>query len=44
MAIALFDLVNLTVETMVTQPRMTEELYGRLPSTKREAIERRDAP
>jgi hypothetical protein len=42
MAMALFDLVNLVVQTMVTQPRMVKDLYGRLPPTKLEAIERRD--
>jgi len=43
MALALFELVNLVVDSMVTQPKMVEELYGRLPETKREAIERRDS-
>jgi hypothetical protein len=43
MAFALFDLVNLVVESMVTQPKLVTDLYNRLPATKREAIERRDS-
>lgn len=30
-ALTLFELVNLVVETMVTQPRLIDEMYGRLP-------------
>ena len=41
-ALTLFDLVNLVVETMVTQPRRVAELYGGLPSTKLDQIARRD--
>jgi hypothetical protein len=42
LALALFDLVNLTVDTMITQPKMVAELYGRLPQSKRDAIDKRD--
>jgi hypothetical protein len=43
-ALSLFELVNIVVETMVTQPKLVEELYRRLPATKVEAIELRDQP
>lgn len=42
MALTLFELVNLVVETMVTQPRLIDEMYSRLPSSKLEAIDKRD--
>lgn len=32
-AMALFDLLNLVVETMIVQPKKVNELYGRLPPT-----------
>lgn len=41
-ALNLFELVNIVVESMVTQPNMVDDLYSRLPPTKLEAIERRD--
>ena len=41
-AIRLFDLVNIVCEQMITQPRQVEELYQKLPESKREAIEKRD--
>jgi hypothetical protein len=42
-ALALFDLVNLIVETMITQPRAVEDLYRRLPQGALDAIENRDS-
>jgi hypothetical protein len=42
MALSLFDLVNLTVEMMITQPKMVTEMYSRLPASKLAAIEKRD--
>ena len=42
LALALFDLVNLTVDAMITQPRMVGDLYSRLPQSKRDAIDKRD--
>jgi len=42
-ALALFDLVNLIVESMITQPRAVEDLYGRLPPGTLDAIEKRDS-
>lgn len=42
-ALALFDLVNLIVETMITQPRAVEELYNRLPQGALDAIDNRDS-
>ena len=41
-AMALFDLINIVVETMIVQPRKVNELYGRLPPTAVEQINRRD--
>lgn len=43
-AIKLFGLVNLIVDAMISQPKRVEELYQNLPSAKRAAIEKRDAP
>lgn len=42
-ALALFELVNLIVEQMITQPRAVEELYGRLPQGALDQIEKRDS-
>jgi hypothetical protein len=41
-ALRLFQLVNLIVEQAITEPALTESLYGDLPPEKLEAIERRD--
>lgn len=41
-SIALFNLVNIITEAMITQPKMIESLYGSLPDAKREQIEERD--
>ena len=41
-ALALFGLVNLVADVMITQPRDIEQLYGSLPQSTRDAIERRD--
>lgn len=41
-AAALFDLTNLIVDKMITEPRTVEELYARLPQGALEAIVRRD--
>lgn len=38
----LFVLVNLIAETMITQPKQIDELYGSLPEGNREAIRKRD--
>ena len=38
----LFDLVNLIVQQMITQPRLVGEMYKKLPSGPVEAIHRRD--
>lgn len=38
----LFNLVNTIADQMITQPRRIEDLYGTLPKTKLEGIERRD--
>jgi Domain of unknown function (DUF4145) len=42
-ALALFDLVNLVVETMIAQPRRVQEVYDRLPNGAHDQIRRRDA-
>jgi len=41
-ALALFNLVNIIAEAMITQPKMIESLYESLPSEKRKQIEQRD--
>ena len=41
-AVQLADLVNIIADAMITQPRTVQELYGKLPEEKRQAIERRD--
>jgi hypothetical protein len=40
----LFELVNLIVEVMVSQPKRIEELYDRLPEGAKAQIEKRDSP
>jgi hypothetical protein len=40
----LFDLVNIIAEQMISNPKRVDELYGRLPESKRRAIEQRDGP
>lgn len=39
---ALFDLVNMIADAMLTQPRQIEEIYQTLPESSRKAIDRRD--
>ena len=39
---ALFDLVNLIADAMITLPRQIDEMYNAFPESKREAIDRRD--
>jgi hypothetical protein len=39
----LFGLLNLIVERMISYPKHVEALYGSLPETKRDEIERRNA-
>ena len=41
-AMSLFELVNQIVESMISQPKKIEELYGRLPESDKKAIENRD--
>jgi hypothetical protein len=41
-AVYLFNLVNIITETMITQPKMIESLYGSLPAEKIEQIDQRD--
>ncbi len=42
-ATALFELVNLITDQMVSQPNKVDTLYRKLPQEKREQIERRDS-
>jgi len=39
---ALFGLLNLITDAMITQPRQIDELYGALPKGAREQIDKRD--
>jgi hypothetical protein len=41
-ALALFGLVNLIAQQMITDPKEAEALYNTLPVSQREAIEKRD--
>jgi hypothetical protein len=41
---ALFGLVNLICEKMISEPKHVEELYQKLPEEVRKKIEKRDAP
>lgn len=41
-AVALFNLVNVIAEAMITQPKMIDALYEALPEDKREHIAKRD--
>lgn len=41
-ALAMFNLINLIVTHMITQPKEIDQLFNHLPSGAREAIERRD--
>jgi len=41
-AVKLCELINIIVDTMVTQPKMIDALYEQLPATKRAQIEERD--
>lgn len=43
-AYALFRLVNMIADAMITQPKHVDELYGSLPDTAKQQIEKRDAP
>lgn len=43
-AATLFELVNLIAERMITYPKLVEEVYQRLPESKKKAIEKRDKP
>lgn len=40
---ALFKLVNLIAEKMLTEPKQVEEIYNSLPEEKRQQIEQRDS-
>ncbi len=40
---ALFKLVNLIAEKMITEPKEVEEIYNSLPESKRQEIEKRDS-
>ena len=43
-ALALFRIINLIVETAITEPKRLDELYTSLPQSKLEGIANRDAP
>lgn len=42
-ASALFRLVNIIAEKIITEPKTVEEIYSSLPETKRREIEKRDS-
>lgn len=39
---SLFELVNQIAESMISEPKRIDELYGRLPESQRKAIDERD--
>lgn len=41
-ALALFSLLNMTVDVMITQPKRVDELYNMLPESAKQAIVSRD--
>lgn len=41
-ALRLFDLVNAITEQMISHPKKVQEMYSKLPESKRQAIEKRD--
>lgn len=41
-AIALFKIVNIITDAMITQPKMVESIYGSLPAEKLDQIKKRD--
>jgi hypothetical protein len=43
-AVALFGLVNMIVDQMISQPRRVDALYEALPESKKKQIEERDKP
>lgn len=43
-AAMLFELVNETVEVLISQPKRIDELYSKLPKSKKDGISKRDAP
>ena len=43
LALALFDLVNLIVDRMISEPKKIKAIHDRLPESIRKAIDRRDA-
>lgn len=42
-ALALFDLVNIIVGVMITQPKQIQTIYDKIPKGAQEAIKKRDA-
>jgi len=42
-ALKLFNLVNMIVDSMITQPRQIEEMFGGLPPTAIAQIQKRDS-
>ena len=43
-ALKLFGAINLIVKRLITEPKEIEELYARVPETKKDAIKKRDEP
>ncbi len=42
MASSLFRLLNIIAEKMITEPRQIDEIYAKIPETKKDSIEKRD--
>ncbi|RLJ03727.1 MAG: hypothetical protein DRP08_03135 [Candidatus Aenigmatarchaeota archaeon] len=41
-AIVLFELLNMIVEVMITQPQKVDEIYNKIPNSTKEAIKKRN--
>lgn len=41
-AIALFELLNMIVDVMITQPKRVEDIYTKIPNSTKKAIKQRD--
>lgn len=41
-AIALFDLINMIIDVMITQPKKVEEIFNKIPEGAKEAIKKRN--
>ena len=41
-AASLFELLNIIIDEMISEPKKIEEMYNKLPASKKDAIAKRD--